>query len=732
MNAIQIILTIIRLQLSRNVNIIDYDNENDYWYYISDVLDDSALSCFEKTVKTQVEFDKVPVDLMEYDKETLICKFNFDGIYLHILSGNLLTKFEKDAELTWFCRSQNISLICDGSSICLTDECGCLANQTEVFYCSDGSGCVTFDKLCDDIQDCVDGSDECYCLGHIVFSEISFSPNKICLSVNALCNSLAHYNLMDLISVEFEKTNCKPHFHMNPLYECLYEALETMDVEFYLSPELIPPYCKANCSHIDGFFDDKWIRFCDQIIRGNTLDYEFQCDNRTKNHHLSLICDGKIDCTSGYDEIGCPGRFYCSPNEKPDIWIDIDKACDHIKDCSNGADECGTCKIEYISSSEFLIQSKFVLFFTGIQAMLIIILNSIQMRKCWNMSCTSNILQIEKLYLINIFFHDWIMGIYLGGIIIAALVIQYLGKYCHLERTWRSSWACSVFGVTFSSSAHGSLLTIALMSFTRYRVCRTIGLHIRQRYVVIAIVITNMVNWFHSILPLLPITEIQEVFRTEIFFKNLDQNPFFASNPINRTRLLMVYEGMFHKGKGTQAHIYKILEDLKNITSNEEIFDTEEISYYGNTGLCIHNIFKSHGSYEIYQIVYCISLLIVLGIVSTTYMKILTKQRKLKKILADIGGTVNIQGHIQERTSITLKIALMIGSQLICWISFIFTVILLKYILKKPASPLVFEVFALVVIPLNSLLNPVFHGELYKKVMLMAWKLWRSLVNYIS
>ena len=81
---------------------------------------------------------------------------------------------------------------------------------------------------------------------------------------------------------------------------------------------------------------------------------------------------------------------------------------------------------------------------------------------------------------------------------------------------------------------------------------------------------------------------------------------------------------------------------------------------------------------------------------------------------------------------LTLKVALIIGSQLICWIPFILTVLYFEYVSTEPASPMVFEVFALMVIPINSLLNPVFYSELYKRVGQAAWVQWRLLVNFLT
>ena len=117
---------------------------------------------------------------------------------------------------------------------------------------------------------------------------------------------------------------------------------------------------------------------------------------------------------------------------------------------------------------------------------------------------------------------------------------------------------------------------------------------------------------------MLPISTIRETFRTGLIFEHLNENPFFNTNPINISRIEHVYQGMLHNQKGD---VYKMLNDLRNISTKPDIFDVLEISYYGNTGLCVHNIFKYQvGSHEIYKILYWAVLLVLLGIVSFAYI----------------------------------------------------------------------------------------------------------------
>ena len=343
--------------------------------------------------------------------------------------------------------------------------------------------------------------------------------------------------------------------------------------------------------------------------------------------------------------------------------------------------------------------------------------------KCWTMSCTSKIKAIDNMFLLQIFCYDTLMGVYLCCIFIATIVLQFKGDYCLLEHEWRASPFCPLLGVLFSFSSHGSLIGIASVSITRFLTCRSLVVDIKKSAVIIGSTIMTFLNLLHSVLPLLPVTAIQDIFRSGMFFTHLDKNPFFGKNPINRSRLNEVYKGLLHRDDND---VYKMLRDLRNTTSRDDIFDITEITYYGNTGLCVHNIFKHQDSYEIYKVLYCTSLFVLLSIVSITYILIIRKQKSCNVAPAGPERQENNEARL------TLKVALMIGSQLICWIPFILTVLYFQYMTKKPASPMVFEVFELVMIPINSFLNPVFYSELYKKVVQMIWIKWRLVVSFCA
>ena len=93
-------------------------------------------------------------------------------------------------------------------------------------------------------------------------------------------------------------------------------------------------------------------------------------------------------------------------------------------------------------------------------------------------------------------------------------------------------------------------------------------------------------------------------------------------------------------------------------------------------------------------------------------MIILVHKVKSNRRIARAGGNVTDQGV----SSLGVKVLFMIGSQLISWSSLIIATLYYRWSGEVPEQK-VFGIFALFVVPINSLLNPVFYSKLYQKIL---------------
>ena len=242
-------------------------------------------------------------------------------------------------------------------------------------------------------------------------------------------------------------------------------------------------------------------------------------------------------------------------------------------------------------------------------------------------------------------------------IFVVAIVIKAVkGDYCKFDQNWRSSIYCIGLGALFSVSSHGSLLTISVMSIIRCIKCTLTFVNIRKRTIVILSAVVGLLSISNAIIPALPVAYIQNIFRSEIYFTNLTQNPFFSSNPLDVTRLEKLHT-TFYPTRPTN-NIHSMVKDLQNITSNEGIFDVTDISYYGNSPLCIHNIFKTQASYLYYKIGYCAVVMLLLVVVMVAYITIIVKNWQSQR---GAGGAED------NSSALAFKVSLMILSQLLCW-----------------------------------------------------------------
>ena len=102
----------------------------------------------------------------------------------------------------------------------------------------------------------------------------------------------------------------------------------------------------------------------------------------------------------------------------------------------------------------------------------------------------------------------------------------------------------------------------------------------------ITIAITISIN---AVVPVLQVSKIQSIFRSAIFFNNPMANPM--TNTFSLDYVDRVHDTFYPMSPTND--IYEKLQRIRNITTKPEIFDYTEISYYGNSALCVQNIFKN-------------------------------------------------------------------------------------------------------------------------------------------
>ena len=668
------------------------------------------------------------------EKRIGFCEFNFDMLFIRTdltqTSVPIMSKTEVaslgDIDIRWFCEYNSQTTACDGYSYCLTDECNCQSPNLTQFLCPDKSGCIAMNKMCDGVHDCKDGSDECLCEGFILLNCAALAHRPYCISEVEFCKFERYSGqflpqhqktlLQKCAKESGIKVSCwhvmksynRKKKNLNPLHQCFNDIFQQSRGSFFKNKYDIKPYCLNNCSKYHD--NNAWNSFCDKMIsfsNGIMESILLQCERGTAS--LQEICDGKIDCETGDDEKGCPHRFYCSNNSVESV--SFEKKCDNVKDCSGGADECVDCDFGAFTSANFLISSWIVFIATLVSGILSIFLNCFQGYECYSIEPATYQGELDRLVRLQVFFFDFLMGLYECSLIGTTLAINLQGNYCLYDQEWRSSIFCIILGILFTFSSHGSLLSIALMSVIRYISCiSNNSIHINKSTVKVFSSILLTLNIFNSLTPIVPVQIIQNIFRTDFFFTDINKNPFVSTNPLNFSLLIAAHDRVFQRNS---TNIYSIIRDFKTTASNDKIWHTTEISFYGHSGLCVHNIFKNQDSFKIYKISYLISIITLLLIISIVYILILRKVRQSHNEIRNMAGPENQR---DNSPGVTTKVLLMIGTQLLSWIPFIGAVI--YYTIYSESVPkMVFEMNVLLVLPINSLLNPIFYSGLYRTLV---------------
>jgi len=244
------------------------------------------------------------------------------------------------------------------------------------------------------------------------------------------------------------------------------------------------------------------------------------------------------------------------------------------------------------------------------------------------------------------------------------------------------------------------------MSLTRCYKC-VFDRTVRVKVIALITGLLLLVNAFHSVLPILPISAVQDVFRVSMTFID---NPFI--NEYNEAELIRKYRVM-RGSLATVPDTYTMLRLLQNVTSQPGIFSPVELGYYSYSPLCIQNFYGIQPSLFLYKMTYMIVIVSLLLVVSVSYVVIVWHTHKVSK-----NAQQNANNQVNNNTKVLgAKVLLVIGSQLICWITVMVLMIVYGMWTNKYAPDLLYELTAVVLLPLNSFLNPIFNSSLYRKLL---------------
>ena len=312
---------------------------------------------------------------------------------------------------------------------------------------------------------------------------------------------------------------------------------------------------------------------------------------------------------------------------------------------------------------------------------------------------------------------DLLMGIYLLCIVIKILYYNFQGPYCVHDLEWRSSLGCTSAGIIFSISTHGSLLTAMVMSVTRCYTCvRPFADH-SYKLTVIVLALLQTTSMMLFIIPVLLVNLIQDLSPTSVIFK--DNKIVSRANDSLLKAILTAYKGADFKVESSTLRRSEVIAALGNMTSDSSMFDVSHYQrFYSSSPLCI-NI--QHFNIAVVNIVYVVVIGGIIGAVSLSYI-IITITTKKTEVTAQGNEAKSIE--TKERMQfLSLKVTTIITAQIICWVPILIASVLSLFDIK--ISSFLYEALAIIILPLNSVFNPILYTTLLKDLFTFA----QSLIN---
>ena len=440
----------------------------------------------------------------------------------------------------------------------------------------------------------------------------------------------------------------------------------------------------------------------------------FYCENNTDIISVSndKVCDFNIDCADESDEMNCPStHFYCDDNQPP-YFIPLWKKMDGTIDCKDGSDECPKKSFENLifSSSEFLIKQPFLQFMIWVMGLiaslgnLCVFVHTIFILRHPARYKLTKVAVVNNLLVLNLCTADFLMGIFL--LVLAGKNALTSGHYCRSDRAWRSGTSCRFLGVISTLSAEVSLTTLAVLaSYRLYCVLRPIqsrGMKLHKAIVHI------LWTWcFAFVVALLPFHKsYQGYFTNEVW---IQKNPYFSEDLVTPRKLerfcnaLLGYNATWTLNDSNSS-ASSLCSKWENLVKSAKSFSVSHeiqgfMGYYSNHATCLPKLFltKNDQSWEYSFGVTLFNFLVCLYIVAV--YATLWSTRHVKKSAISSQSTKNLQR----------RIALLVCSDCACWLPI--CIVAFLHLSGLRMSPSTYSVTAVILLPINSALNPIFYSN---------------------